>query len=79
LEGYNFLDKDLVDIIGSILVQISICILLDYFYGIEVEYLFVGCNSICIVGIVGGMSMRMVDICFVDYVEINSMVEMVEN
>jgi hypothetical protein len=44
-----------------------------------VGYLFVGCNSVRIVKIVGGMGVRMVDICFMDSMEIKSMVEIVEN
>jgi hypothetical protein len=79
LESYNFFDKDLVNIVVSIVVQISVRILLDYFFGIEMEYLFMDCNSVRIVEIMGGMGVRMMYTYFVDSVEIKSVVEMVKN
>jgi hypothetical protein len=79
LESYNFLDKDLVNIVGNILVQASVCILLDYYFRIEVEYLFVDYNYVCIVKIVGGMDVKMVETYFVDSVVIETVMEMMKN
>jgi hypothetical protein len=68
-----------VNIVGSIMVHISVYILLHYFFGIEEGYLFVDCNSIHIMEIIGGMGVRMVDTYFVNSVEIKSLVKMVKN
>jgi hypothetical protein len=38
-----------------------------------------GCNSVRIVKIMGGMGVRIVDIYFMDSMEIKSMVKIVEN
>jgi hypothetical protein len=43
------------------------------------EYLFMDCNSVRIVEIMGGMGVRMMYTYFVDSVEIKSVVEMVKN